>query len=166
MSFIVNKQKIAKNTIALYVRTLITMLISFYTARVTLQVLGVDDYGLNNLVGSVVVLFSFLNSSMGTAVQRFFNIEIGKGNETRLSKIYGVGLYLHIIVAVVTLIIAEFFAIFFLSKMNIPTERMFAAHVVFQISVFSMALTIINVPNYALLKAREMFSRTAMVEIV
>lgn len=166
MSFIVDNKKIAKNTIALYVRTLITMLISFYTARVTLQVLGVEDYGLNNLVGSVVVLFSFLNSSMGTAVQRFFNIEIGKGNEIRLSKIYGVGLYLHIIVAIITIVIAEFFAIFFLNKMNIPTERMFAAHVVFQISIFSMALTIINVPNYALLKAREMFSKTALIEIV
>lgn len=142
------------------------MIISFFTARVTLQVLGVDDYGLNNLVGSVVALFSFLNASMGTAVQRFFNIEIGKGNDEKLGKIYGVGLYLHIIVALITIVIAEIFAIFFLGKMNIPPDRMFAAHVVFQISIFSMALSIINVPNYALLKAREMFDKMAMVEII
>ena len=166
MAFTVDNKKIAKNTVALYVRTIITMVISFFTARVTLQVLGVDDYGLNNLVGSVVVLFSFLNASMGTAVQRYFNIEIGKGNYEKLGKVYGVGLFLHIIVAAITFIFAEIFAVFFLSKMNIPPERMFAAHVVFQISIFSMALTIVNVPNYALLKAREMFDKMAMVDIV
>lgn len=166
MAFTVDNKKIAKNTIALYVRTIVTMVISFFSARVTLQVLGVDDYGLNNLVGSVVALFSFLNASMGTAVQRFFNIEIGRGNEERLGRIYGVGFYLHILVAIITVVAAEIFAIFFLHKMNIPPERMFAAQVVFQISIFSMALTIINVPNYALLKAREMFDKMAMVEIV
>ena len=166
MAFAVDNKKIAKNTVALYVRTIITMIISFFTARVTLQVLGVDDYGLNNLVGSVVALFSFLNASMGTAVQRFFNIEIGKGNDERLGKVYGVGLYLHIVVAVITIVVAEIFAIFFLSKMNIPPERLFAAQVVFQISILSMALNIVNVPNYALLKAREMFDKMAMVEIV
>ena len=102
---------------------------------------------------------------MGTAVQRFFNIEIGKGNEERLGKIYGVGLYLHIIVAIITVLAAEVFAIFFLCKMNIPPERMFAAHVVFQISILSMVLNIVNVPNYALLKARELFDKMAMIEI-
>ena len=166
MSFAVDNKKIAKNTIALYVRTAITMVISFLTARVTLQVLGVDDYGLNNLVGSVVALFSFLNASMGTAVQRFFNIEIGKGNDERLKKVYGVGMSLHIVVAAITVVIAEVFAIFFLSRMNIPEERMTAAHVVFQISILSMAASIINVPNYALVKARELFSQMAMIEIV
>ena len=166
MAFAVDNKRIAKNTIALYVRTIITMVISFFIARVTLQVLGVDDYGLNNLVGSVVALFSFLNASMGTAVQRFFNIEIGRGNEERLGRIYGVGVYLHILVAIITVAAAEVFAIFFLHKMNIPSERMYAAQVVFQISIFSMALTIINVPNYALLKAREMFDKMAIVEIV
>ena len=166
MAYAIDNKKIAKNTVMLYVRTGITMIISFFTARVTLQVLGIDDYGLNNLVGSVVLLFSFLNSSMGAAVQRFFNIEIGRGNDEHLGKIYGVGLYLHIIVAVITVFLAEIFAVFFLEKMNIPLERMTAAKVVFQISIFSMALNIINVPNFALLKAREMFSETAMIEIV
>lgn len=142
------------------------MVISFFTARITLQVLGVEDYGLNNLVGSVVALFSFINSSMSTAVLRFFNISIGRGDNKRMGKIYGVGVYLHIIIAIITIVMAELFALFFLGKMNIPQERMFAAQVVFQISIFSMALTIVNIPNYALLKAREMFSKTAMIEIV
>lgn len=166
MAFAVDNRKIAKNTVALYIRTAITMVIGFFTARITLQLLGSDDYGLNNLVGGVVSLFSFLNASMGTAVQRFFNIEMGRGNKEKLGKVYGVGLYLHIIVASITFILCEIFAVFFLSKMNIPPERMFAAHVVFQISICSMVLNIINVPNYALLKAHEEFSKLAIIEII
>lgn len=166
MSYQINKAKIAKNTIALYLRLGVTMIISFFMTRVMLEQLGVEDYGLNNLVGSIVSMFSFINGSMGTAVQRFYSIEIGKGNFDRLKRVFGVGLYLHIIVAVITVILAEIFAIFFLHKMNIPQERMFAAQVVFQISIFSLALNIINVPYAALLRAREMFSKTAVVEIV
>ena len=166
MAFAINSKKIASNTIALYVRLGITMIISFFTARITLQQLGVEDYGLNNLVGSIVSMLSFINGSMGTAVQRFYSIEIGKGNHERLKRVFGVGLYLHIIVAAITLLITEVFAIFFLHKMNIPAERMYAAQVVFQISVLSLCLNIINVPYAALLRARELFSKTAVVEII
>ncbi len=166
MEFSINSKKIATNTVALYIRLGITMIISFFTARVTLQQLGVVDYGLNNLVGSIVSMFSFINGSMGTAVQRFYSIEIGKKNQEKLGRVFGVGLYLHIIVAIITLFVAEIFAIFFLQKMNIPSDRMFAAQVVFQISVFSLVLSIINVPYAAFLRAREMFSKTALVEIV
>ena len=166
MSFSIDNKKIAKNTIALYFRTAITMVISFFTARVTLEVLGSNDYGLNNLVGSIVSLFSFLNGSMGTAVQRFFNIEMGKGNNEELGRIFGVGRYLHLLVALITVFFCEIFAVFFLHKLNIPAERLNAAHIVFQISILSMALNIINVPSFALLKAHEMFSKTAMIEII
>ena len=89
------------------------MVISFFTTRITLQVLGVEDYGLNNLVSSVVSMFGFINASMGTAVQRFFSIEIGKNRIDSLSKIFGSGFYLHVIVAIITFIIAEIFAVFF-----------------------------------------------------
>ncbi len=162
MAYSINSKKIATNTIALYIRLGITMFISFFTARVMLQQLGVEDYGLNNLVGSIVTMFSFINGSMGTAVQRFYSIEIGKGNPERLGRVFGVGLYLHIIVAFITFLIAEIFAVFFLHKMNIPEDRMFAAQIVFQISVISLILNIINVPSAALLRAREMFSKTAV----
>ena len=166
MSYAINSKKIAKNTIALYVRLGVTMVIMFFMTRVMLKQLGVEDYGLNNLVGSIVSMFSFINGSMGTAVQRFYSIEIGKGKEDRLKRVFSVGLYLHIIVALITFLFCEIFAIFFLHKMNIPADRMFAAHVVFQISALSLALNIINVPYAALLRAREMFSKTAIVEIV
>lgn len=158
--------RIAKNTIALYIRMGITMIISFFATRVTLDVLGVEDYGLNSLLSSVVSLFSFINASMGTAVQRFFSVEIGKKNEENLSRVFGTGMYLHLIVAVVTVIIAEFFAIFFLHKLNIPLDRFFAAQVVIQISIISLVLTILSIPFYALLKAREEFSRIAILDII
>lgn len=166
MSYAVNSKKIAKNTIALYVRLGVTMVIMFFMTREMLRQLGVEDYGLNNLVGSIVSMFSFINGSMGTAVQRFYSIEIGKEKEDRLKRVFGVGLYLHIIVALITFLFCEIFAIFFLHKMNIPAERMFAAHVVFQVSILSLTLNIVNVPYAALLRAREMFSKTAVVEMV
>lgn len=166
MAFAIDNKKIAKNTIALYIRLAFTMVIGFVTTRVTLQQLGVEDFGLNNLVGSIVSMFSFLNGSMGTAVQRFYCVEIGKGNENRLKRVFGTGLYLHIWVAVITVVLAEIFAIFFLHMMNIPEKRLFAAQVVFQISIISLGLNIINVPYAALLRAREMFDKTAILEII
>ncbi len=158
--------KIAKNTIALYIRMAITMFISFFTTRITLEVLGVEDYGLNNLVSSVVALFSFLNGSMGTAVQRFYSVEIGRNEEEKLGRVFGSGLALHVIVAVVTVALMEIFAIFFFHKLNIPQERIFAGQVVFQISIVSMALNIISVPYTALLRAREEFSKIAIADVL
>lgn len=166
MAFHINQKKIAKNTIVLYVRMAFTMVIGFIATRVTLQQLGVDDYGLNNLVGSIVSMLSFLNGSMGTAVQRYYCVEIGKGNDGALKRVFGTGLFLHIVVAIVTVILAEIFAVFFLHKMNIPLERLHAAQVVFQISILSMALNVISVPYAALLRARELFDKIAIVEIV
>lgn len=166
MAFAIDKKKMARNTIVLYLRMAFTMVISFFAARVTLQQLGVEDYGLNNLVGSIVSMLSFINGSMGTAVQRYYCVELGKGNENALKRVFGTGLFLHIIVALITVIIAEVFAVFFLQKMNIPLERMHAAQVVFQVSILSMALNIISVPYAALLRAREMFDKIAVVEII
>lgn len=166
MSFKINTKKIATNTLALYIRMGITMLISFFTVRVTLQQLGVEDYGLNNLVGSIVSMFSFINGSMGTAVQRFYSIEIGRKNTDQMKHVFGTGLFLHILIAIITLIIAEMFSIFFLNRMNIPDNRKIAAQIVFQISIISLSLNIINVPYSALLRARELFSKTAMIEII
>ena len=118
-SFNVDKKKIAKNTVALYVRMAFTMVVSFIAARVTLIQLGVEDYGLNNLVGSITSMLSFLQVSMGTAVQRFYSIEIGKNSGGRLKEIFRTGLSIHIIIAVIAIILAEIFAVFFLCKMNI-----------------------------------------------
>ena len=166
MAFEIDKKRIAKNTLMLYVRMAVTMLIGFFTTRVTLEQLGSDDFGLNSLLSTIVAMLSFLNGSMGTAVQRFFSIEIGKGSESSMKKVFSVGLYLHIVVAVVTVLLAELFAVFFLDRLQIPPDRLAAAQKVFQIAIASLALNIILVPYSALLRAREQFSSTATVEIV
>lgn len=163
--FVVDKNKIARNTFVLYFRMAFTMVVSFFTTRVTLDVLGSEDYGLNNLVGGVVAMFSFINGSMGTAVQRFYSIAIGEGSVNKLKKVFGCGLYLHIVVAVITLLLAEIFACFFLHKLNIPVDRLGAAQVVFQLAMISMVLNIVNVPYTALLRAREEFSIIAFADI-
>ncbi len=159
-------KKILKNTIALYCRTAFTMVISFFTVRFTLQVLGVEDYGLYNLVGSIAAMFSFMNLSMGTAVQRFFSYEIGKGENGQVDRVFGVGIYLHTIIALVTLLAGELFAFFFFDSLNIPTGRLTVAMIVFQISLASMFCGIITVPYSALLRAREEFSKYAILDIV
>lgn len=159
-------KRIAKNTVALYVRMGITMLISFFTTRMTLEILGLSDFGLNNVVASVVSMFGFINGSMGTAVQRFFSIEIGKNSKSSLHRVFGTGLYLHSIVAGITFVLTEIFALFFLSKLNIPHDRLWAAHWVFQISVVSLVLNILLVPFQALLRAYEAFSEIAIVDVL
>lgn len=164
--FLVNNKTIAKNTLVLYIRMAFVMIVSFFTTRITLDILGSEDYGLNNLVGGIVAMFSFINGSMGTAVQRFYSISIGENNIEKLKKVFGCGLYLHIIVAIITFLLAEFFAVFFLHKLQIPAERTQAAHVVFQLAIISMCLNITNVPHSALLRAREDFSIVAFADII
>lgn len=161
-----NNTKIVRNTIALYIRMGITMIVSFITARVTLQLLGVNDYGLNNLVGGVVFMFSFITGSLGTAVQRFYSVEIGRNNERVLKNIFSTGLFLHLIISIFTLLLLEILAVFFIHKLNIPQDRMFAAQCVFQISAASLVLNILNVPYAALLRAREDFTKVAALDII
>ena len=164
--FQVDKKRVAKNTIVLYTRMAFTMVISFIAARVTLQQLGVDDYGLNNLVGGVVAFLGFFNTSIGTAIQRFYSIEIGKGKEGQLMRVFRTGLYLHILIAIFTVLLLEVFAIFFLHKMNIPDNRMYAAQVVLQISTIQFAVNILSVPYAAMLRAREYFDKIAILDII
>lgn len=158
--------RIAFNTIAMYIRTLIVMIISFVTARVMLQQLGVDDYGLNNLISGVVTMFNFLNMSMGTAVQRFFSVEEAKEGGVSAKKIFGSAVLIHIAISVITLILLEVFAVFFLHRLNIPEERMTVAQWVFQFTSANLILGIITVPPFAYLRAKEEFSKLAVLDII
>lgn len=157
--------RIAFNTVALYIRTFIVMVISFVTARVMLRQLGVDDYGLNNLISGVVSMFGFLNMSMGTAVQRFFSVEEVRDGGVSAKKIFGSAMLIHLAISVVTLILLEIFAVFFLQRLNIPEERMEVAQWVFQFTSVNLVLGIITVPPSAYLRAKEEFSKLAVLDI-
>lgn len=158
--------RIAFNTIALYIRTFIVMIISFLTARVTLQILGVDDYGLNNLISGVVTMFGFLNMSMGTAVQRFFSVEGVTEDGIEPKKIFGSAMLIHLAIATVTLLFLEIFAIFFLHRLNIPEGRLNIAQWVFQFTSVNLVLGILTVPPSAYLRAKEEFSKLAILDVI
>lgn len=166
MTIIDRNSRIAFNTIALYIRTFIVMVISFITARVMLLQLGVDDYGLNNLISGVVAMFNILSWSMGTAVQRFYSVEHVREGGASAKKIFGSAMLVHLFIAVVTLLLLEVFAVFFIQRLNIPDDRMDVAQWVFQFSSLILVMGIVTVPPEAYLRAKEEFSKLAVLEII
>ncbi len=162
-----NKRRIAKNTLFLYIRMFITLLVGLYTSRVVLNVLGVSDYGLYNVVGGLVSVMTLLNGAMVGASQRFFSFEQGKSGQKRLESIFSTSLNIHILIAVVFVAVAESFGLYFLnSHMNIASGRLYAANIVYQCSVISSAISMINVPYGASIVAYEKMSVYAYVSIV
>ena len=162
-----NNKRIAKNTIMLYIRMFISMLVGLYTSRVVLATLGVEDYGIYGVVGGVVGMMGFLNASMSGATSRFLTFELGKGDKERLAKTFSSALIVHIGIAIVVLILAETVGLWFLSnKLNIPAERMQAAHWVYQLSILSAMFGITQVPYNAGIIAHEKMDVYAYVEIL
>ncbi len=162
-----NNKRIAKNTLMLYIRMLLSMVVSLYTSRVVLEVLGVEDYGIYGVVGGVVAMFSFLNSSMAGATSRFLTFEMGRGDEQRLKDTFSSALIIHIGIALVVFILAETVGLWFLNnKLVIPEGRMYAAHWVYQLSIVSTLLMITQVPYNASIIAHEKMDIYAYVEIL
>lgn len=159
-------QRIAKNTLALYLRMLISMLVSLYTSRVVLNVLGVEDYGIYNVVTGFVLAFGFLNNAMNVSVQRFLTVEFESMDYSRLNHIFSLSLVIHLIIAVIMVAIAETVGLFFLDhKMVIPVERLAAAKWVFHLSVVSLLFSILNVPYRALIITYEHMGMFAMISL-
>ena len=138
-----NNKRIAKNTLMLYVRMLFTMAVSLYTSRVVLQTLGVEDYGIFNVVGGVISMFTFINSSMISSTQRYLNFELAKGEATRLRSVFSTSLQIHSLIALAIILLGETVGLWFLmEKLVIPQERMGAAMWVYQCSIVSCAVNI------------------------
>ena len=151
----------------LYIRMFISMLVGLYTSRVVLATLGVEDYGIYGVVGGVVAMMGFLNASMSGATSRFLTFELGKGDKERLAKTFSSALIVHIGIAIVVLILAETVGLWFLcNKLNIPAERMQAAHWVYQLSILSAMFGITQVPYNAAIIAHEKMDVYAYVEIL
>lgn len=162
-----NNKRIAKNTLFLYFRTLFTMAVSLYTSRVVLATLGVDDYGVYNVVGGIVMFLSFLNTSMAGATQRFLNVELGRGGKVGVKRIFSNALVIHIAIALAVVVLAETVGVWFLNNyMRITPNRMEAANYVFQFSIATMVTTIISVPYNAVIIANEKMSAFAYISIV
>lgn len=162
-----NNKRIAKNTLMLYVKMGVMMLVSLYTSRVVLQTLGVDDFGIYNVVGGVVVLFSFLNAAMSSATQRFLNFELGKKDLVQVGRVFSMSLTVHFCIAGLVLFLAETVGLWFLNaELNIPADRMAAANWVYQFSVATTLLGILLVPYNATIIAHERIGFYAWTSIV
>lgn len=158
---------IAKNTMFLYFRMFLTMGVGLYTSRLVLEALGVVDYGIYGLVGGIVTMFAFLNSAMASATQRYLSFDIGRNDLERLQKTFNATLNIHFLIAFLVLVLAETIGLWFVnSKLDIPADRMYAVNWVYQFSVFTFILNVIQVPYNALLIAREHMNVYAYVSIL
>lgn len=143
------------------------MVVSLYTSRIVLNTLGIEDYGIYNVVGGIVTMLGFLNNAMATGTQRFLTFELGKENHAQLAKVFSMSVNIHATIAIVVLILAETIGLWFLNtQLNIPTGRMDAAKWVYQFSIFTFIVTVMSVPYNALIIAHERMSVYAYVSIV
>ncbi len=160
-------RRIARNTLMLYFRQILILLVSLYTVRVVLATLGAQDYGIYNVVAGVVVLFSFVNNAMVTSTQRFLSFNIGKNDTAKTQQTYSASLLIHIGTALIFIFLAETIGLWFVnSKLNIPSERHTAAMWCYQSSIITTAFNILRVPYNAIIIAYEKMSFFAWISIM
>lgn len=161
-----DSRRLAKSTIVLYFRTLVIMLIGLYTSRVLMNALGIDNYGIYNVIGGFVGMFSIITGTLVATTQRYLNVEIGKGEKGDAKKVFGVIFGIHFLLAVVMVILFETVGLWFLNyKLNIPSDRMFAANWVYQLSVLSAVLTLFSTPYIGVIVAYEHMKAFAFISL-
>jgi len=161
-----DNKRVAKNTLVLYFRMLFMMLIGLYTSRINLQSLGVEDFGIYNVVGGIVVMFSIINSSITASISRFLTFELGTGNAEKLKKVFSTSLTIQIGISIIILILAETIGLWFLNnKMVIPESRIIAANFVYQFSIAIFIINLISMPYNACIIAHERMSAFAWITI-
>ena len=162
----VNNKRIAKNTFYLYLRMLFVMAIGLYTVRAILAILGVVDYGIYNVVGGVVTLFSFMNRTLSTSSQRYFSIELARDNKVRLNQLFCLNINAFLLIGIIIVFFLETIGLWFVNtQMTIPAERLFAANIVYQLSIISFLFHIIVIPYMALVIAHEKMKMFAYVGV-
>lgn len=159
-------KRIAKNTLLLYFRSIIVMVVSIYTSRVVLATLGIDDYGIYNVVGGVVGMFSMLSATFVSASQRFISFALGKKDAVQTQKVFTISLNIHIGLAAILLVLMETIGLWYLNCiMKIPEDRLTAANWVFQFSILSFLCNLISIPYNALIISKEKMGVFAYVSI-
>lgn len=163
----IDGNRIAKNTLLLYLRMLFQLGIALYTSRAVLNALGVIDFGIYNVVGGIIVIFSFLNNAMASSTQRFLVYHLGTNDSRKLKQIFSSAIIIHFVMAVVVVGLAEIMGLWFLqAKMIIPMERLEVAKWVFHLFVISSAITILSVPYNAAIIANERMGAFAAISII
>lgn len=162
-----NTKRIAKNTILLYFRTLFTMLVTLFTSRIILNTLGIDDYGIYNVVGGFVAMFAVLSSSLSNAISRFITFELGHGDKDKLNKIFCTGVNIQIGMSILIVFVCEVIGVWFLNcEMSIPNERLYAANWVLQFCMLTFCINLISVPYNAAIIAHEKMDAYACISIL
>lgn len=161
-----NNKRIARNTLLLYVRMGVSMLVSLYTARIVLGTLGEVDYGVFNVVTGCVAIFAFLNGALSGSTSRFLTFELGRGDHEQLKRTFSATIFIHLALAIAIVILSETVGLWLLmNKLVIPVERMAAAHWAYQVGIISMAISIIQVPYGAVIIAHEKMDFYAYMSI-
>lgn len=161
-----NNKRIAKNTLLLYIRMFVIMAISLFTSRVILKVLGVEDFGIYNVVGGIIAMLGVLNASMTVSTQRFLTFELGTGNKTKLKKNFSMCFTIYLILALIFVVLAETVGLWFLNThMTIPSNRIFAANWVYQFTIISSVFSLLTNPYNASIIAHENMNVFAYVSM-
>jgi O-antigen/teichoic acid export membrane protein len=162
-----SNKRIAKNTLILYFRMIIILGMRLYTSRIILNTLGVEDYGIYNVVGGVVIMLSFLNTAMSSGTTRFLSFELGKADFIKMGRVFSMSMNIHAMIAMVIFILAETLGLWFLNThLNIPAERMIAANWAYQFSILTFMVAVLSIPYHALIIAHERMNVYAYVSIV
>lgn len=162
-----DKRRIAKNTLLLYIRMFLMILIGLYTSRVVLRTLGVSDYGVYNVVGGMVSMFAFLNSAMVAASQRFISYELGRNDKKKLNEVFCTSVNIHAIIAVVIFVLSETVGLWFVNtQLVIAADRMVAANWVYQFSVLTFMTIVMSVPYNSCIVAHEHMKAFAYIGII
>lgn len=162
-----DNKRIARNTILLSIRMIVVLVISLYTSRVVLAALGIEDFGIYNVVAGFVTMFTFLNSAMATGVQRFYNTELALHGKEGANKVYITAVQTQSVLAILTLLLLETIGLWYIyTKMVIPDDRFGAALFVFQMSAISMVIMMIQVPYHAAIMAHEKMDFYAILGII
>lgn len=163
---VANNKRIANNTLFLYLRMGLVLVVSLYTTRIVLQSLGVEDYGIYNVVSGFVAMFSFLNTSMSNGVQRFYNFSLGSSYEYTIKDVYNTALQIQGLLAVILLFLLETLGLWYIhTQMVIPLERINAAVWIFHFSVFSLVFLVLQIPYSAAIMAYEKMDYYAYLSI-
>ena len=159
--------RIARNTLMLYVRMLVLMLVGLYTSRVVLEALGETDFGVYSVVGGVVAMFTIISGALNSAVQRFITFEMGKGEEARLNKVYSTAVNIQLALGVIVVLLAEPIGLWFISnEMTISPDRIPAAQWVLHFSLIAFVINLMSVPQMASITAHERMSAYARIGIL
>ena len=162
-----DSKRVAKNTILLYIRMIVLMVVGFITSRVILGVLGVEDYGIYSVIAGFLSMFGIISGSLSSAISRFITVELGKGDISKLKKVFSTSLFVQIIMGLIVAVLIETIGLWFLeNKMNIPAGREYVALVCLHCATFTTFINLVDIPFCSTIVAHERMTAFAYMTIL